>query len=363
MNMAAHADLSAQPSGWPILGHDRPVSMLRRSLREKRLVHAYLFTGPEGVGKRTLALAFAMSLNCQAEPAAGQSAPDVPCGLCASCSRISRGTHPDVVEVNLETQAQMLADTPGKGKSGPAKELKIDIIRDMQSTVGLHPYMGRRRVYIIGDADRLNEEASNCMLKTLEEPPSHTILVLLAPNEDAVLPTISSRCLHVALRPLQRRMLADSLVRLWGAEEEQAETAAALSGGRPGYALALTEEPERMARRKAALEELALLSGMPPSDRINKANTLAKMFTDARADLYDLLDVWEGWWRDVLIVRASASELAVNVDQLPALASVAGRVSASRASGAIELIQAARRQLFENVNPRLALEALTLGLP
>jgi DNA polymerase-3 subunit delta' len=118
-----------------------------------------------------------------------------------------------------------------------------------------------------------------------------------------------------------------------------------------------------MARRKAALEELALLSGMPPSDRINKANTLAKMFTDARADLYDLLDVWEGWWRDVLIVRASASELAVNVDQLPTLASVAGRVSARRASGAIELIQATRRQLFENVNPRLALEALTLGLP
>src|SRR5947208_4939442 len=172
-----------QPSGWPVIGHDRAIAMLRKALRTGNLPHAYLFVGPEGAGEHALAIAFSMALNRQGETPPGQPWPDTPCGICASCSRIARGSHPDVMEINLETQARSLGETPGKSKSGPAKELKIDVIREMQATVGLSPYSGRWKIYIIGDAERLNEEASNCLLKTLEEPPEHTILILLAPED------------------------------------------------------------------------------------------------------------------------------------------------------------------------------------
>jgi DNA polymerase-3 subunit delta' len=337
--------------------------MLRNALRSNTPAHAYLFVGPAGVGKHALAVAFAMALNCEADAPAGQAGPDVPCGICASCSRIARSAHPDVFEVNLETQAQTLGEIGARAKTGPAKELRIDVIRDMQSTVGLKPHSARWKVYIIGDAERLNEEASNCLLKTLEEPPAHTILILLAPDEASVLPTISSRCFAVPVRPAGRQVLAAALEKYWGAERDQAAMVAALSDGRTGYAVGLLEERESLTRRHKALEELSLLAGAPIAERINVATKLAKMFTDARAELYDMLETWESWWRDVMLLGASASELVINVDQLAALKSVASKQSPARAAGAIDLIHHTRQELSENVNPRLALEALALGLP
>jgi DNA polymerase-3 subunit delta' len=352
-----------QASGWPIIGNDRSVNMLRTALRTGNLPHAYLFAGPEGVGKRALAIAFAMALNCEGEAPAGQLWPDVPCGICSSCSKTSRGAHPDLIEINLEKQAQALGEGTGKSKSGPAKELRIDIIREMRATVGLSPHSARWKVYIIGDAERMNEEAANCLLKTLEEPPAHTVIILLAPDESSVLPTISSRCFIVPVRSLSLRIVAEALEDYWGADREQAQLLAALSGGRLGRAVGLMGDRESLTRRRKALEEMSLLAGAPVIERVNIATKLARMFTDARPELYETLETWEGWWRDVLLVASSAPELAANVDQMSALRSVAGKNSVARAAGAVGLIQDTRKQLLENVNPRLALEALTLGLP
>lgn len=357
--------LLAQDPSWPVIGHERAVAMLRRSISKGRLSHAYLFTGPQGTGKRTLAVAFAMALNCQSGDPSAETSPDVPCGLCSTCQRILHASHPDVVEVSLETQAATLAQAGGsKSKAAAPKELRIDTIREMQANVGLRPYIGRWKVYIIGDADRLNEEAANCMLKTLEEPPQHTILVLLASNEAAVLPTISSRCIQVPLRSLSRARVKSSLQELWGIEDaEKAELLAALSGGRLGYAVSLAGDGSALETRRASLQELALLSKAHVTDRMEAAARYAKQFTDARAALYAMLDTWEAWWRDVLVVGANAQELAANVDQRGAATSSAGRNSPTRAAAAIALIADTRQQLMDNVNPRLALEALALGMP
>ncbi len=355
--------LPTQASGWPVIGHDRAIAVLRRSLRSGRVSHAYLFTGPPGVGRRTLALAFAMALNCQASAGEGGALPDVPCGVCAACTRIAHGTHPDVTVIDLETQHREESGGSGRGKTPQAKELKIDTVRELVASIGLRPHSGRFRVYIIGDADRLSEEAANCLLKTLEEPPAHAVLVLIAPDECSVLPTISSRCLHLPLRPLSEEVVASSLVRFWEAEPEQAELLARLCGGRPGAAVGMLYDRDALAKRRRALEKLSLLQGAPVADRIKEAAEWAKLFTDARADLFSMLDIWEGWWRDVLLVGASAGELAANTDQLPALRSTASRVPVGKAAAAVRLIQRTRQQLNENVNPRLALEALALGLP
>jgi DNA polymerase-3 subunit delta' len=347
---------------WPIFGHERAVSMLRASIRAGRIAHAYLFTGLAGSGKRTLALAFAMALNCEAEAPEGQEWPDAPCRICASCARFGRGSHPDLIEVNLATQANAAGEGGAKSKSGPAKELRIDAIREMQANVGLSPHSARWKVYIVGDADKMNEEASNALLKTLEEPPAHTVIILLARDEASVLPTISSRCFLVPLRSMSRRQVAEALMRKWGAEEDQAELLAALSGGRLGYAVRLMEDRESMERRRSALQELSVLSAAHINERVNTAGRYAKMFTESRPILYEMLEDWEGWWRDVIAVRASAPELVVNVDQMQALESAARRSDPGRALGAIQLIQETRQQLLDNVNPRVALEALALGM-
>jgi DNA polymerase-3 subunit delta' len=267
------------------------------------------------------------------------------------------------MEINLEKQAQAAGEGTGKSKSGPAKELRIDIIREMRATVGLSPHSARWKVYIIDDAELMNEEASNCLLKTLEEPPAHTIIILLAPDESSVLPTISSRCFIVPVRSLSTPLVAHALENYWGADREHAEVLAAISGGRLGVAVGLTGDRERLTRRRKALEEMSLLAGAPVIERVNLATKLAKLFTDARPELYATLETWEGWWRDVMLVASSAQELAANVDQMSALRSVASKSSAVRAARAIVLIQDTRKQLLENVNPRLAIEALTLGLP
>lgn len=359
------ADLA--PSGgasWPVVGHSHAVEMLRRSIRLDWLSHAYLFTGPAGIGKRTLAFAFAMTLNCQGGDPNAAGAPDLPCGLCSSCQRILHGTHPDVVEVSLETQAQALAQASGKPKGPAPKELRIDTIREMQATVGLSPYSGRWKVYIIGDADRLNEEAANCMLKTLEEPPQHTVLVLLASDESAVLPTVSSRCVQVPLRGLGREEIARALQSRWGLSDPQrAELFAALAGGRLGHAVGLMSTPDALASRRDYLQELSLLSKATIADRIEAAARYAKELTDDRTALFAMLQTWEAWWRDVLVAGARASELVANVDQSQALGAAAGRHSPAKAAEAIGLIADTRLQLQENVNPRLALESLALKMP
>ncbi len=351
-----------QPSGWPLVGQDQAVKLLRAGLRTANTSHAYMFTGPQGIGKRTTAMAFAMTLLCEAQPPDGQEYPDQPCGICQSCSKVLREAHPDLGEINLVTQAQALGDAGGKSGRAPAKELRIDSIREMQSTVGLSPYIGRWKIYIIGDAERMNEEASNALLKTLEEPPRHTIIMLLAPDEVSVLPTIASRCFVVPLRELPRAQIADALKSYWDEGDDEAELGAALAGGRLGYAVGLLADRDGLERRKRALQELSVLSSAQVNDRVNSAAQYAKLFTDSRPELYELLQYWEGWWRDVIAVR-SAPELVANVDQLHVLQSSARKYTPRSALNAIMLVQDTRRQLLENVNPRLALESLVLGMP
>src|SRR5689334_2021482 len=185
---------------WGIIGHEWAVDFLRRSLAGARAAHAYLLSGPAGVGKALLALRLAQALNCE------RGGPD-PCLACRACKRIERGNHPDVRVAGMASQAAGLkADEAAR-----QKDLKIDTVRDWQSDISLRPYKGRRRVFILHDAERLTEAAANAMLKTLEEPPPYATIILVANSGGDLLPTIVSRCQPLRLRPVPRAKVVAAL--------------------------------------------------------------------------------------------------------------------------------------------------------
>jgi DNA polymerase III subunit delta' len=219
-----------------VVGQDQACRVLASGLESGRAPHAYLFAGPEGVGKRTAALRWAMALNCGA--ARGAEA----CGQCVSCRKIAEGTHPDVISVGFEFQARLLDEPADKQKT-----IKIDTLREMERALRLKPQEGRAKVALLDPADRLGEDAAHALLKILEEPPPGTHLVLLAQDPGQVLGTLRSRCQWVRFRPLPAELLADRLsAERPGEPEEKVRAAALAAEGSMGRALELLEGEEAL---------------------------------------------------------------------------------------------------------------------
>nr|HPN66588.1 DNA polymerase III subunit delta' [Candidatus Omnitrophota bacterium] len=183
-----------------VIGQELAVDLLKRSISDGRLAHAYLFIGPEGTGKSLLARIFAQALNCENKGAD-------PCGECVSCRKIEGGIHPDVVAVVPE---------------GKSVQIGIEPVRRMEASMSLKPYEGRTKVFIVDGADRMTEEAANSLLKTLEEPPKDTVMVLLASNMFKLQPTIVSRCQKVLFHPLGERSIMKELIERYGLDEKRA---------------------------------------------------------------------------------------------------------------------------------------------
>jgi DNA polymerase-3 subunit delta' len=352
---------------WPIIGHTRTVNLLRRRLRQGRVAHALLLAGPPGVGKATLARAYAQALNCLGDPGALDAAPaagvyrDAPCGRCRNCSRIARDTYPDVEWVSLERQAAEVS--AAGGRMGANKELSIETVRTLEKSINLRPYEGHWRVAILEDAEHLSLAAANALLKTLEEPPSYTVLILLADDPGAVLPTILSRCLVEPLRPLPPATVERALQEGWGVAPAQARLLAALAGGRLGWAVTMAQQPERLAARA---ETLSVIAGLPAQDlpgRFAFAAELAAQFAPNRRQVFDILALWAGWWRDLLLVRAGSVHLVQNTDRLETLERAAPGYDQGQIVAFLAALETARQQLDQNINPRLALENLVLQLP
>lgn len=337
---------------WQLIGHEWAVEYLQRGIALGRSGHAYLFAGPAAIGKALLALRLAQALNC--ETASGE-----PCLQCRTCRRIERGNHPDVRVASMATQAAGLkADEAAR-----QKELKIDTVRDWQRDISLHPYEGRRRVLILHDAERLNEEASNAMLKTLEEPPPFATLVLVANSAD-LLATIVSRCQVLRMRPLPRRHVAAALTERAPIEPADAELLAAWSGGRIGWALRMIETPAELETRQERLDQLLELHGRAFSAGMRWAEERAKEYRGGdQAAVFEWLELWQTWWRDVLLTATDCSEYVVCIDRQPDLATAARRYDLASIHGFAARIDATRQQLRENVNPQLAIENLLLHVP
>ncbi|MFO8101269.1 MAG: DNA polymerase III subunit delta' [Dehalococcoidia bacterium] len=331
---------------WPVIGQDRIVDLLKRSIAEGRLSHAYLLLGPRHVGKMTLALSLARALNCTSE--------DSPCGECSSCRRISGGNHPDVLLIQLdETAPEQLS----------RKAIGIDQIREMQRSVNLNSYEGGYRIVIIDGAEYMSEGAANSLLKTLEEPPPNTVFLLLTAEEDMLLPTIHSRCQRIEFEPIPINILQKVLIEQWGVPPDQADLLARFSCGCIGWAISALSEESIQEERSEQLGKLISLIYSDISERFRFAAGLAAEFGRSRATVREWLELWLTWWRDLLLLKSGHPEFMINADREDLLEQQAEQFGLNGLREAIRRIQETMHQLEQNSNARLALEVLMLNIP
>ena len=357
--------MSALP--WPLVGHAREVGFLQQAIRGQRVSHAYLFVGAPGSGKRSLAVAFAQTLNCQSATSDGRPRL-APCGACPSCHRIARGQHHDVLLLDIERQRELLA---GSGREADADKaarqrvISVASAHELRDHISTRPYDARYKIAILGDADTMQDAAANSLLKTLEEPPRWAVIILLAANEGSVPATIRSRCQLISLRAVPRELIAAALVKQ-GMASPQAELLAALAEGRPGIAIAAAGDAEAaLTERNAALTLLhnVIAPDALIADRFAIAARLATSYGSGptgRASVSATLELWLMWWRDLLLVKSGHPELITNPDQAAALQTLADRLELSAIYARIIAIQTAVGQLAAAVNPRLVLESLVL---
>ncbi|MFH1169125.1 MAG: DNA polymerase III subunit delta' [Chloroflexota bacterium] len=329
---------------WQIIGQSRAVSLLQRSLEAGSLAHAYLFVGPPHVGKMTLARNLAQALNClENEP---------PCGQCAACRRIDSASHSDVQVIGLAQN----------GSAAEAKLIGIDQVREIQHSASLPPFEGRCKVFIIEGAESLSNEAANCLLKTLEEPTGSVAFILLATNESLLPETVVSRCQKVELAPLPAAEVESALGRR-GIEPAKARLLARLSHGCPGWAISAAGDEAALRKRDEALDSLLGLIGAGYEERFAHVARLAVQFRQNRGVVYDALDLWLYYWRDLLLIKAGCQGMITNIDRSATLAGMAGGYRLAQIKAVIDGIRAAGEQLRQNVNPQLALEVLMLDMP
>jgi len=325
-------------NNWNLIGHEWAVDMLKKHVVNGTTRHAYLFAGPPGLGRRTLALRFAQALNCQTPLDAG-----IPCGQCRDCKQIEAMQHADLTVVQ--------ADSDGG-------TLKVDQIREARRMLTFKPYQSKYRVAIFLHFQEANDNAANALLKTLEEAPSYAVLILTADNPEQLLPTIVSRCEVLRLRPLPiedvRRDLENS-----GLETDQANLIAHISGGRPGYARQLLESESLLEKREDRLNDLQDLIAASRVEKFAYADKLARDKDSMRQAIL----IWLSYWRDVMLRTAQAETPLVNMDRNVEIEDLAGRLDLSAARGVVSGLEDVLEKMERNVNSRLLAEVMLLDLP
>jgi DNA polymerase-3 subunit delta' len=316
-----------------IIGQERSIRFLTQILRKQRIPNALLFTGIDGVGKQTTARTFGMALNC-ADPV-GVS----PCESCPSCQKFISGAHPDIITV--EPQGIFI---------------KIDQVRSLARQLRFAPLEGGWRVVIINNAQAMNLEASNAILKMLEEPPKGTIMILTATQTSDLLPTIVSRCQQIPFSPIPYEKIARVLVEQKGPDKETALTLALCSKGSLGKAWAMDAE-KWPPWRTDLLEQVAALS----LDAIQPLLALADKLSRDKGRLADGLDVIMTWFRDVLMSQI-APDRVINKDFMKEIERASKGCRISELIEKFEAVHKTQRAISQNANPRLALEVMMLRL-
>ncbi len=324
-----------------IIGQEKALGLIESALASGNAAHAYLFTGPRGVGKTMAAVRAAMALNCDQGG----------CGVCPSCVKILKGAHPDIEIVEADGNV-----------------LKIDQIRAIGKRIGLKPFEGNRKVYIIRNVETMNAESANALLKNLEEPPSYVTFILTASGADGLLPTIVSRCQEVPFGGVPAAEIRKLLVARYAVPEEKAEVLAALAAGSVSKALGLAETGEISGTRDYVLNNAAGLRTDDVLQVFAKKDEIMKLVKsrdkhDSGPATAEVIDVLASWYRDMLVMKETGDEtLLVNKDRAASIAGLAGDYSRNELTGALDVLTGAAGAMRTNANKELLLEYALLAI-
>lgn len=322
-----------------IIGQKLPIRLLQTFLRNGTLPHALIFSGITGVGKRTTAKVVAMALNCAvgADKAA-------PCGQCSSCRKIASNSHPDLLQIEPQ-----------------GRHLRIDQVRELLRTLAMKPYQAAHRVVIVANAQAMNKEASNALLKILEEPPADTTLILTAQETSDLLPTIISRCRHLHFNPLPSEAIISLLSDADDIDTLFIQTAAALSGGSLTKAAQLATNAWR-DQRNWLIAATGL--GKPPQQErrpIESALAFAAQLAQKKEQVAELLEMLKTWIRDLSIWPYHPSSV-INRDYRDVLAQVRDGLNDQKLMAMWHAVEKAQKDIAAKANLRLTLDVMALSM-
>lgn len=320
-----------------ILGHDMIKEHFKKAIEAHKVSHAYILTGEAGMGRKSLANAFAMTLLCEK----GKSEP---CMECHACKQVMTGNHPDLVYVTHEKPNSIGVD---------------DIREQINDTIMIRPYSSYYKIYIVDDAEKMTAQAQNALLKTMEEPPSYAVILLLTTNQEAFLPTILSRCVQLKLKPLQDYVVKQYLTESVGIPQAEADVYAAFARGNLGKAIHLAESEDFRVMYDDILYLLKNIKKMDISELLD----YIKKLKEDNQDIYECLDLMQLWYRDVLMFKTTKDiNLLIFKNEYGTINEMSQKSSYEGMDKIIKAVDKARIRLDANVNMELAMELMLLAM-
>lgn len=317
-----------------IIGHDTIKQHFQKAIELHKVSHAYILSGEAGMGRKSLAHAFALTLLC--EKGGSQ-----PCMNCHACKQVLSGNHPDLIHVTHEKPSSIGVD---------------DIREQIQDTIMIRPYSSYYKVYIMDEAEKMTVQAQNALLKTIEEPPSYAVIILLTTNEDLFLPTILSRCVQLKLKPLKDSVIQKYLEEFMGISESDARLYTAFARGNLGKAIKISGSEEFRQMYEKLLQMLRNIKNLDISQLLNYSRELKE-----EMDIYECLDFMQVWYRDSLMFKVTNDpNLLIFKDEYSVISEMSRQTGYDGFENILQAIEKARIRLEANVNMELAMELMFL---
>ncbi len=320
-----------------IIGHNQIVEHLKNAIRMEKVSHAYILNGENNAGKKMIAEAFAMALQCEAQG-------DEPCMECRSCRQAKDHNQPDIIYVTHDKPNVISVD---------------DIRQQLNNDIVIKPYSSKYKIYIVDEAEKMNIQAQNALLKTIEEPPAYGIILLLTTNADSFLPTILSRCITLNLKSVNEDLIKSYLMKKYQIPDYQADVCAAFAQGNVGKAIQLAASDEFNELKTSAISVVKKLEDMD----LYELNQLIKQINEFKPKIREFLDLLTLWFRDVLYMKATNDvNNLIFKDEVYDIKKQAAKRSYSGIETILQVLEQSRVRLNANVNFDLVIELLLLTI-
>ena len=318
-----------------IIGHKREIAHLEQAISTGKVSHAYIFSGEKGTGKKTLADAFAMALQCESDG-------EQPCGRCHSCRQAESGNHPDIIYIRHDKPAS----------------IGVEDIRDqLTGDIQIRPYNGKYKIYIVPEAEKMTVQAQNAILKTIEEPPEYAVIILLTANDQSFLDTIRSRCVTLNLKPVPDEQVQAYLMEHLQVPDYQADICASFAQGNIGKAVRLASSDDFSAIKSSAMQLIRNAGSMEISEIIE----FVKSVQEYKITIQDYLDILALWYRDMVYFKATKDiDGIIFKDEIRTIRDTVKVCSYEGVEEVMKAIESAKTRLNANVNFDLTMELLFL---